>query len=54
VRKNRGDNESTSKHYHESDLKNNRPPKKRNYKFISISESSILYPNIDDHVAIRN
>jgi hypothetical protein len=53
VKKNHEDNMSTSQHCHESEPKNNQPPKKRNDKFISVSESHILYPNIDDHVAVR-
>lgn len=45
--------ESTSQHCHESELGNDQPPKKRKGKSISVSESHILYPDIDDPVAIR-
>ena len=45
--------ESTSQHCHESEPGNDQPPKKRKGKSISVSESHILYPDINDSVAIR-
>jgi hypothetical protein len=54
VRKNHKEgNESTSQHCHESEPGNDQSPKKRKGKSISISESRILYPDIDDPVAVR-
>lgn len=46
-------NESTSQHCQESEPRNDQPPKKMKGKSISVSESRILYPDIDDPVAIR-
>jgi len=44
---------STSQHCHESEPGNDQPPMKRKGKSIFVSESHILYPDIDDPVAIR-
>ncbi|WJX66879.1 hypothetical protein P8452_51386 [Trifolium repens] len=46
-------NESTSQHCHESEPGNDQSPKKRKGKSISISKSRILYPDINDPVAVR-
>ncbi|CAJ2655096.1 unnamed protein product [Trifolium pratense] len=54
VRKNHKESdESTSQHCHESELGDDQLPKKRKGKSISVSESRILYPDIDDPVAVR-
>ena len=54
VRKNHKEgNESTFQHCHESEPGNDQSPKKRKGRSISISESRILYPDIDDPVAVR-
>jgi hypothetical protein len=54
VRKNHKEgNESISQHCHESEPGNDQSPKKRKGKSISISESRILYPDIDDPIAVR-
>ncbi|CAJ2651427.1 unnamed protein product [Trifolium pratense] len=54
VRKNHKESdESTSQHCHESEPGNDQLPKKRKGKSISVSESRILYPDIDDPVAVR-
>ena len=50
----KGMDKSTSQHCQESEPGNDQPPKNRKGKSISVSESRILYPDIDDHVAIRN
>ncbi|CAJ2635918.1 unnamed protein product [Trifolium pratense] len=54
VRKNHKESdESTSQHCHESEPGDDQLPKKRKGKSISVSESRILYPDIDDPVAVR-
>ncbi|CAJ2657582.1 unnamed protein product [Trifolium pratense] len=54
VRKNHKESdESTSQQCHESEPGNDQPPKNRKGKSISVSESRILYPDIDDPVAVR-
>jgi hypothetical protein len=54
VRKNHKESdESTSQHCQESESGNNQLPKKRKGKSIFVFESRILYPNIDNHVAVR-
>ncbi|WJX71431.1 hypothetical protein P8452_55427 [Trifolium repens] len=54
VRKNHKESdESTSQQCHESELGNDRPPKNRKSKSISVSESRVLYPDIDDPIAVR-
>jgi len=45
--------ESTSQHCHESEPRNDQPPKKRKSNSIFVSESHIVYPYIDDPIAIR-
>jgi hypothetical protein len=52
-KKHKEGNESTSQHCHESEPGNDQSPKKRKGKSISISESRILYPDIDDPIAVR-
>ncbi|KAK2422570.1 putative mitochondrial protein [Trifolium repens] len=54
VRKNHKESdESTSQHYHESEPGNDQLPKKGKGKYIFVSESRILYPDIDDPIAVR-
>ncbi|KAK2414048.1 putative mitochondrial protein [Trifolium repens] len=54
VRKNhKKSDESTSQQCHESEPGNDRPPKNRKSKYISVSESRVLYPDIDDPIAVR-
>ncbi|GAU31183.1 hypothetical protein TSUD_316080 [Trifolium subterraneum] len=52
VRKNHKESdESTSQQCHESELGNDQPPKNKKGKSISVSESRVLYPDIDDPIA---
>jgi hypothetical protein len=54
VRKNHKESdESTSQQCHESEPGNDQPPKNRKGKSISVSESRVLYPDIDDLIAVR-
>lgn len=43
----------TSQHYHESELGNDESLKKKKDKSISMFDSRIIYPDIDEPIAIR-
>ncbi|PNX73271.1 pentatricopeptide repeat-containing protein mitochondrial-like [Trifolium pratense] len=54
VRKNHKESdESTSQQCQKSEPGNDQPPKNRKGKSISVAESRILYPDIDDPIAVR-
>lgn len=44
---------STSQHYHESELWDDQPRKKKKGKYISVFESHLMLFDIDDPIAIR-
>lgn len=49
VRKNQKESdESTSQHYNESKSENDRSPKKKKGKSILVSDSRIIYPDINE------